>query len=71
MPIYEYRCRHCDNKFEELVRSSREAVACPACASAKVERQFSVFSSPGARSERSMAGGGGCGGCTPGGCGCH
>ncbi len=70
MPIYEYRCRHCDNGFEELVLSSRETVACPACASPKVERQLSVFSSPGDRAAKGEAGGG-CGGCTPGGCGCH
>ncbi|MBI3058623.1 MAG: zinc ribbon domain-containing protein [Deltaproteobacteria bacterium] len=71
MPIYEYRCSHCENNFEELVLSSREAVACPACASRKVERQLSVFSSPGDRPGPAMARGGGCGGCTPGGCGCH
>ena len=71
MPIYEYRCRHCDHSFEEIVLSSREAIACPACASPEVERQLSVFSSPGDRSGGGLAGGGGCGGCSPGGCGCH
>ncbi|MBI2992122.1 MAG: zinc ribbon domain-containing protein [Deltaproteobacteria bacterium] len=70
MPIYEYRCRHCDNSFEELVLSSREAAACPSCASPEVERQLSVFSSPGDRPAESAAGGG-CGGCGPGGCDCH
>jgi len=46
MPIYEYRCRHCENSFEELVLSSNETIACLSCASPKVERQLSVFSSP-------------------------
>ena len=69
MPIYEYRCRHCENSFEELVRSARESVACPECASAEVERLLSVFCSPG--DPRGKAGtGGGCG-CTPQSCGCH
>jgi putative FmdB family regulatory protein len=33
MPLYEYRCTHCDEEFEDLVRAgTREVeVACPAC----------------------------------------
>ena len=75
MPIYEYRCGGCERTFEELVRSSSEEIACPACASRDVKRLLSVFSS--ARDIRSFAGGaeppstgGGCG-CTPKTCGCH
>lgn len=70
MPIYEYRCRHCDSSFEEIVLSRDEAIACPTCASAEVERELSVFSSPGNRPGERAAGGG-CGGCGPSGCGCH
>ncbi len=70
MPIYEYMCRHCDKTFEEIVLSGRETVACPECTSADVERQLSIFSSPGGHSETGGVGGG-CGGCTPGTCGCH
>lgn len=69
MPIYEYRCRHCENSFEELVLSSNEAIACPSCASPKVERQLSVFSSPGDGAAK-VGASGGCG-CTPSTCGCH
>ncbi|MEK6602035.1 MAG: zinc ribbon domain-containing protein [Candidatus Binatota bacterium] len=69
MPIYEYRCRHCENSFEELVLSSPEAIACPSCAGREVERQLSVFSSPEDRAGKG-GGGGGCG-CTPSTCGCH
>jgi putative FmdB family regulatory protein len=69
MPIYEYRCRHCQNSFEELVLSQRETIACPECASPEVERQLSVFSSPG--DPRGKAGAGGSCGCTPQSCGCH
>ena len=69
MPIYEYNCRDCHTGFEQLVLSPREAVACPACESKKVERQLSVFSSPGDRAAK-VSNGGGCG-CTPQTCGCH
>jgi len=47
MPIYEYRCQGCRQKFEQLVRSSRKAdkgITCPKCGSQEVERQLSAFS---------------------------
>ena len=69
MPIYEYSCRHCHSSFEELVLSPRETVACPQCESREVEKQLSVFSSPGDRMGK-VGVGGGCG-CTPSTCGCH
>ena len=31
MPIYEYRCETCDERFEELVRRPDDTVACPQC----------------------------------------
>jgi putative FmdB family regulatory protein len=43
MPIYEYACPGCGARFEKLVRRFGEAVSCPACARADVERQLSVF----------------------------
>ena len=43
MPIYEYACGGCGNRFEKLVRRFAEAVNCPACASASVDKQLSVF----------------------------
>lgn len=74
MPIYEYRCPSCDERFEELVRRSDAAVACPSCGTAEVERLLSVFagiggsgSSPAPTPSQVVASGGGCG---PG-CGCH
>ena len=42
MPIYEYLCKQCDNRFEKLVRSST-TVECPSCRSTKLEKQLSVF----------------------------
>jgi putative FmdB family regulatory protein len=72
MPIYEYRCRACDNEFEKYVPRTTAEVACPTCDSANVMRKLSVFGmkSDGALvpSGPAMAGGGGCCG---GGCGCH
>ncbi len=44
MPIYEYTCKSCNQKFEKLVRTMAEqAAACPSCGSKKTERQLSVF----------------------------
>ena len=43
MPLYEYVCRHCELKFEKLVRRWGDSVACPECASDGVEKQLSTF----------------------------
>jgi putative FmdB family regulatory protein len=43
MPIYEYACPGCGARFEKLVRRFGEAVSCPTCARADVEKQLSVF----------------------------
>jgi putative FmdB family regulatory protein len=43
MPIYEYACSGCGNHFEKLVRRFAEPVSCPACTSAAVDKQLSVF----------------------------
>ena len=45
MPIYEYTCRECDGKFEQLVRSMSggEKIKCPKCGSTKTARALSVF----------------------------
>ena len=66
MPIYEYVCMQCESHFEELVRNG-EAVHCPDCESAKVEKQFSVFATHGLSEQPKFGGGGGCCG---GSCGC-
>jgi putative FmdB family regulatory protein len=43
MPIYEYACNGCGNRFEKLVRRFAEEVSCPSCASEAVDKQLSVF----------------------------
>jgi putative FmdB family regulatory protein len=70
MPIYEYSCRRCHHDFEYLVVSASENIRCPQCDAGAVEKQLSVFNSRGARGEERPSGGG-CGGCSPQGCGCH
>jgi putative FmdB family regulatory protein len=42
MPIFEYVCGECGHQFERIVRGA-EALSCPACASASLQKQLSVF----------------------------
>ena len=43
MPIYEYVCGQCKNRFEALVRGSTVvAVECPICRSTSLEKQVSI-----------------------------
>lgn len=74
MPIYEYVCNDCGERYERIVISKSQAIACPKCASKKHTLQLSVFAAP-ANGSNSSAGsssssGGSCG-CTPHSCGCH
>lgn len=41
MPVYEYRCLDCEVQFEALVRGG-EAVRCPRCASASLDKLLSA-----------------------------
>ncbi|MDQ6663278.1 MAG: zinc ribbon domain-containing protein [Acidobacteriota bacterium] len=44
MPIYEYKCEGCGNKFEKLVRGSEAAVLdCPACGGKHLNQEYSTF----------------------------
>jgi len=45
MPIYEYRCKECGEKFEKLVRlsTSTSEIECPNCDEQKVEKLVSTF----------------------------
>jgi putative FmdB family regulatory protein len=56
MPIYEYACAGCGARFEKLVRRFGEAVSCPACARADVEKQLSVFAVASAGHDPGFAG---------------
>jgi putative FmdB family regulatory protein len=80
MPIYEYVCDDCGERYERIVMSRTQAIECPKCASARHTIQLSVFAAPSNGSKSSnggsssapgsgFGGGGGC--CGGGGCGCH
>ena len=70
MPLYEYRCHDCDEKFERYVSAWGDAVVCPACESGSVDKLLSTFAFAAAGESVSSPAGGGCG-CGRGGCGCH
>ncbi len=61
MPMYEYRCEACDEKFEAIVRvTERDNVKCPECGK-KARKQVSAFSFGGDNgSVTGLSGGGGC-----------
>ncbi|MBI4337316.1 MAG: zinc ribbon domain-containing protein [Chloroflexi bacterium] len=70
MPLYEYACVACRNRFEKLRPAAQmdDAASCPDCG-ARGQRVLSVFAalSSGAGGEPVPVGGGGC--CGGGGCG--
>ena len=51
MPIYEYECRECRNRFELLVLGST-TLACPACEATDIEKLVSLSSSSSDASRR-------------------
>jgi len=45
MPVYEYECQICGERFDKLVRSMHQEppdVTCPACAGTEVRRLISA-----------------------------
>jgi putative FmdB family regulatory protein len=75
MPIYEYICDNCGERYERIVMSQKQTIACPKCESKKHTIQLSVFvapangSKPSNGSSSAPSSGGGC--CGGGGCGCN
>lgn len=45
MPIYEFECRECGTRFEELVPAGQTA-PCPQCKSSEVQRRYSQIGEP-------------------------
>ncbi len=47
MPIYEYKCVKCGNKFELLQKmdEGNNDITCPKCGTSKPKKLFSTFSS--------------------------
>jgi len=64
MPLYEYVCRACHERFEVLQRigDGAEDVRCPECGAAEAERKLSTFAAAVAGgSSTSFDAAGGCG----------
>jgi putative FmdB family regulatory protein len=70
MPIYEYRCQSCGDKFEKLVRRASDAMdaGCPSCGEKHLEQQYSTFAARGGSASddcftpaSTRSDGGGCG----------
>ena len=69
MPIYEFECRPCKERFELLIGMSRIGEAtCPKCGSGKVQRVMSMFASRTSGGSSHDHGGGGCASCGSGNC---
>lgn len=73
MPLYEYRCTVCGNRFERLRSFSQvnEPLACPDCGgeSRRLLSLFAAFSTSASGESQAVAGtGGGCAGCAGGAC---
>ena len=47
MPIYEFQCEGCGERFEELVAAEATSPACPSCGAARTRRLMSPVSPPG------------------------
>jgi putative FmdB family regulatory protein len=43
MPIYDYECQDCKERFEALILKNSPPPTCPACQSAKLEQLISLF----------------------------
>lgn len=59
MPVYEFCCKKCKNRFEDLIfkKSELDTIICPKCGGKDVERLFSIFGfcSKGSNGETSSA----------------
>jgi putative FmdB family regulatory protein len=42
VPIFEYRCKDCDRRFEAILQGASRA-KCPGCSGSRLEKQHSVF----------------------------
>ncbi len=62
MPLFEYECKDCKARFEQLVFNSTTRVVCRECGSAKLVQLLSTFAVAGG-SDRTAPESGPCGAC--------
>jgi putative FmdB family regulatory protein len=55
VPIYEFECEECGERFEELVAAGVEVSPCPACGTREARRLLSQVSPPGRQPRGSKA----------------
>lgn len=46
MPVYEFECRNCGDRFEDLAPSDTQTLVCPVCGSTRTHRLLSLVSPP-------------------------
>ncbi len=68
MPIFEYRCEDCGNKFEAILFGEQKA-ECPKCHTQNLQKQLSTFAVS-TKSSSSSSAGCGAGNCCMGSGGC-
>ena len=76
VPIYDFACVACDERFDELQRSDGPSPPCPACGAEETQRLLSPFLVPNSPAGqrtfvRSMPSAHDLGCCGGGGCGTH
>lgn len=56
MPLYEYQCNQCDERFEvrQAMGEDGSKLKCPRCKAGKPQKLISTFSSPGASHSAGM-----------------
>lgn len=66
MPLFEYYCSQCQQRFEQLVRQRQEEIPCPQCGTLS-PKVFSTFCTTGGE-KASLSGGSGCSTCSSSSC---
>ena len=66
MPVFEFECVSCGDRFERLVFSATSTVSCPDCGSTELEKLPSTFGMSGV--ERQTANTAACASCSAGSC---
>lgn len=58
MPIFEYVCNECGQKFEKLEKgNAAEEKNCPSCGSSNVKKALSIFAASGSSDGKCFTGG--------------